>query len=454
MAEAWRKAVPTPGPEPQPTLPVFERAQLKNGLTVMVIQNPTLPLVSFRMVIRGGSREDPQELPGLTAFSFGMLDEGADKLNALEFSDAVADLGASFSTGASQDSGFLSVSGLSRNRDAMLQLMSNALLKPRLEKKDFDRIQKQTVASLMRQRGSASGLAFEYVPALLYGEKHPYGHAPSGTVESVQKFSLKSVRRHLPKVLTPHRASFIASGDISLETATELAQKYFGQWKGTKRPVTAPPSKTATKRDRITLIHKDNSPQTMVILYRPMFGRGTPDEIATLVTNQIYGGSFTSRLNFVLREEKGYTYGASAFLSLRDKVGAYLASSKVRQDVTGPALTAFVDIMNSMKASPPTDNEIERAKNGLIRSLTGQFESINAASAAASSLFVYRLPLDRYAKLPQMYSGISKEKINETTEKYLVSDVFHIILVGDSKKIMKQVEDTKLGPVKLIVPKQ
>jgi len=454
QAEVWRKSVPKPGPQPQPTLPVFERAQLKNGLTVMVIQNRTLPLVSFRMVIRGGSREDPQALPGLTAFSFGMLDEGAAEMSALEFSDAVADLGASFSAGASQDSGYLSVSGLSRNRDQMLELMSNALLKPRLEKKDFRRIQEQTVASLMRRRGSASGLAFEYVPGLLYGDKHPYGHPASGTVESVKRLKLKHVRRHLPKVLSPHRASFVASGDVSLEEAKELAEKYFGQWKGTRRPVTAPPAKAATARERITLIHKDNSPQTMIILYRPMFGRGGSDEIAALVTNQIYGGSFTARLNFVLREEKGYTYGARAFLSLRDKVGAYLASSKVRQDVTGPALSAFVDIMDSMKSSPPTDAEISRAKDGLVRSLTGQFESINAASAAAESLFVYRLPLDRYAKLPEMYSGISREKVAEMTNKYLVSDLFHVILVGDSKKIMKQIKETNLGPVKLIVPKQ
>ena len=452
QSETWRKQMPKPGPEPQPSLPVFRRAKLKNGMTIMVSQNSVLPLVSFRLVIRGGSSADPQDAPGLTSFAFGLLDEGAGKRSALEFSDAIADLGASFSTGADQDSGWLSVSGLSRNQDEMMSLMADVLLRPSLSQKDFVRVQKQAVASLMQRRGSPGGLAFEYVPAMLYGARHPYGHPSSGTVESVGRFKLSQVRRHLPKLLTPHRACLIASGDISLEEATKIAEKFLGKWNGSARPEPKPPTVEPTKRSSVTLIHKPNSPQTMVIIFRPLFGHRHADETALVVTNEIYGGSFSSRLNLFLREEKGYTYGARASLSLRHNVGAYLAYAKIRQDVTGPGLQAFFDQMALLKTKSPSTEEIQRAKDGLTRSLTGQFESTGAAANAAETLFIYRLPLDRYAQMPQRYASVEKNAIDRAIERYLSSDVFHVVLVGDASKIQDEIKKLDLGPVKLITP--
>lgn len=451
-SQAWRKQVPKPGPEPQPQLPSFKRARLKNGLTIMVAEDHALPLLSMRVVIRGGSRSDPQDAAGLTAFSFSLLDEGAGDRDALAFSDAVADLGARFSAGADQDSGWISTGGLSRNRDAMMELLADAILRPHLEQADFDRTQNLAVASLMRRRGSPSGLAFEYLPGLLYGEKHSYGHPSSGTVESVGQFTLSQVRRHLPKVLTPWRACLIASGDISLDEANALAEKFLGKWKGTRRPAPKPPTLKAKPRSKITLIHKANSPQTMVILFRPIFGQGHDEQTALVVANQIYGGSFASRLNLFLREAKGYTYGARSTLSLRENVGAYFAYAKIKQDVTAPGLQAFFDEMAGMQKKPPTREEIQRAKDGLIRSLTGQFESTSAAASAAVNIFTYHLPLDRYAQLPGKYAALKDDAITQAVTDYMQGDVFDVILVGDAEKIQDAVKQLNLGPIKLITP--
>ena len=452
QSQAWRKAVPQPGPEPQPQLPVFQRGKLKNGMTIMVAEDRALPLLSMRVVIRGGSSADPQDAPGLSSFAYGLLDEGAGDRDVLAFSDALADFGLSFSSGANQDSGWVSVSGLSRNRETMMGLMADSILKPQLNKADFERVQKQTIAGLMQRRGSPSGLAFEYVPGLLYGKDHPYGHPATGTVESVEKFTLSRVRRHLPKILTPWRACLIVSGDINLEEATKMAEKFLGKWKGTRRPSPKPRALEATTRSKITLIHKANSPQTMVILFRPIFGQGDPADAPLTVTNQIYGGSFASRLNLFLREEKGYTYGARSTLSTRRNVGAYLAYAKIKQDKTALGLQAFFDEMSGMKEKPPSSEEINRAKNGLIRSLTGQFESINAAAGAAVSLFIYGLPLDYYAQLPATYAGVQESAVKKAIEDYLIGEVFNVVLVGDAEKIQAEVKKLKLGDVKLITP--
>lgn len=447
--EPWRAQPPNPGPAADLTLPVFERERLRNGLTVLVAPNKALPVVSFMIVSRGGSSTDPKGQDGLTSLGYELMGEGAGKRDAIAFSDAVADLGASFGTSADQDSGSASIGGLSRNADGMLALLADAVMRPRLATKDFDRVKKQTLGELVRRRGSAEGLAFEYVPPLLFGETHPYGHPASGTTPTVEKLDVSSVRRHLAKTLSPSKSALIAVGDIDLATATAMAKKHFGKWKGARARPIRHPTVAAAKRTRVTIVHKDSSPQTMVLIARPLFGRGAADEIPLTVTNQIYGGSFASRLNMNLREAKGYTYGAHSSLSLRQGIGSFLAYSKIRQDVTAEGLAVILSELTAMKAAPATDEELARAKDGLIRSLPGAFESNGSAAGAAASLFIYELPLDRYAKRPAEVSAVGGESVADMVDRYFDESLMHVLLVGDSVKILEAV--TKLGLGEVVV---
>lgn len=443
--EPWRATPPPPGPSPKLKLPVFERGKLGNGLTVLAAELRALPLVSFVLVTSGGSAADPDGQGGLTALSYGLLGEGAGGRSALEFADAVADLGASFGTGADQDKGTISISGLVRNADQMLGLVADAAMRPAKTDKDFDRVKQQTLGSIVHRRGAAEGLAFEFVPAAIYGERHPYGHPSSGTEETVMKLKLKHVRRQLKRLLVPGASALIAVGDINLEEATALAQRHFAKWRGKRGASAKHRAVKAEPRKQIIIVHKDNSPQTMAVIGRPLFGQGDEDDIPLAVTNTMYGGSFSSRLNMNLREAKGYTYGAQSVMSLRHGVGAFLAYAKLRADVTAAGLGEFFSELEGMLSRPPDDTELALAKDGMIKSMPGAFEVTSAAASAATNLFVYDLPLDYYARRLEGVAAVGHDAVKAMATEYLRGDRMQIVLVGDASKITEPVRALGLG---------
>lgn len=450
-SEAWRAQPPQPGPDPTVTLPVLEEAKLANGLTVMVYRQDNLPLASFAVVSRGGSSTDPAGKGGLTALAYNLLDEGAGKRDALALADAVADLGASLGTGATQDRGLAGITGLSKNADAMMAILADVVLHPTLNAKDFERVKGQVLASILRARGSPQGLAFEAVPAMIYGDKHPYGHPVQGLESTVSKVTLVDVKKQLAQLMVPDQSVFIAVGDVTLEGAKALAEAHFGRWKPSKRKIPMPALVAPRPRTEITVIDLPGAAQTFVVVGRPLFGRGHPDEIPFLVLNEVFGGSFASRLNLNLREDKGYTYGAFSAASPRRNVGAFFAGAAVRADVTIPSVKEVFAEVDKMKTLPATAEEIARAQDGLVRSLPGDFQTLSSIAGQAADLFVYGLPPDYLSSYVTAVRKTSEADAERMVESYLTPPTLQLLLVGDAKTIVPEAE--KLGLGKVIVKK-
>ena len=451
-SEAWRAERPKVGDPRPPVLPTFQKTQLANGLTIFVARDKALPLVSYRIVIKGGSTQDPGDKAGVTSLTFGMLDEGAGDLDALAFSDRVADLGASFGAGASRDQGGAGISGLRRNAEGMLALLADAVQRPRMAQADYDRLKEKTLADLTRRRASPQGLAMEYIPPVIYGADHPYGHPVGGTIETVQAITLNDVKTQYKRLFAPQHAALIAVGDVDVEGTKKLAEKMFGAWKAQTEDLVPVPSLEAKPRKRMVLINKAPAPQTFVLVGRPLFGRGEPDEVPVLLANAVFGGTFASRLNMNLRENKGYTYGANSNATFRRNVGVLLAYSALRQDVTTEGLKEFFGELEGLKTRPPTTEEVADAKAGRIRSLTGQFQTISAAASAASALFVYGLPLDYFAGLPQQYGAATIDDVRRVAAKYFDSGQVEVLMVGDASVVVPKLKAAGLGPIEVIEP--
>ena len=451
-SETWRAQRPAVAAPRPPVLPTFEKTVLPNGMTLYIAVEKALPLVSFRVVLKGGSTQDPKDKPGLTNLTFGMLDEGAGDLDALAFSDRVADLGASFGGGASRDQGGVGISGLTRNAEPMLALLADAVLRPRMAAEDFDRLKEKTLADLTRRRGSPPGLAGEYIPSLIYGDTHPYGHPVEGSIETVRTLTLDDVKAQYTRLFTPRHAALIAIGDISLERAKVLAKKAFGAWKNKGEALKPVPAVEASARRRIMLVNKAPAPQTFALVGRPLFGRGHPDEMPVRLANAVFGGAFAARLNMNLREDKGYTYGANSTATFREGVGVLLAYAALRQDVTVEGLKEFFGELDGMASRPPTKEEVSDAKDGRVRSLTGQFQGIGATAGAASALFAYDLPLDYFAKLPNRYGETSLDAVQAAGKKYFKEPLMQVLLVGDASVVLPKLKAAGLGPVEVVEP--
>lgn len=449
---AWRAERPKTGDPKPPKLPVFERAVLSNGLTILVTQLDALPIVSFSLVTKGGAKLDPKGEAGLAAMTYEMLGESTETMTALELSDAVADLGASFGTHGDRDRGSVSIGGLTRNADEMLELLASAALRPRFAPADFERVKQRTLAGLFRRRGSPQGLAFERVPELIYGADHPYGHAPTGSVETVEALTLDAVKRYFAQTMAPGHSALVAAGSLSLDEVKALAEKHLGAWKRDVEALPEVPAAEAHERTAVYLIDKAGAPQTMTIVGRPVFARGHPDEAALTLANEVFGGAFSSRLNMNLREEKAITYGASSQAAFRDGTGVFLAYSAIRADATALGVSEIFEELKRITSNPPTPEEVEAARSALIKSLSGNFERSGAIAGAAASIFVYELPLDYYSTLAEKYDEVDLEAVRAAAKKYLVPGVMQVLLVGDAAMISKPIEALGLGTLEVSSP--
>lgn len=443
--EAFRATRPTPGKSPELVLPVFEQVKLDNGLTVLVNARHELPLVFLGVAFAGGSAQDPTGQGGLADLTYKMLLEGAGGKDTIALDNAFADLGVSPSESVTPDGAAVGVRVLTRNADKALSLLSDVARRPTFAQKDFDRRKKQQLADLVRRLGTPSFLANQAYLKAVFGADHPYGHPASGIPATVDKLTLQDVKRFYQKNEGPKAAALVVVGDVTKEQAVEWAKKYFGDWKGEAMPPPPPPVPPAPPRDSLFVVYKPGLEQTFIMVGRPGISANHPDQEALELATTVFGGFFASRLNMNLREAKGYTYGAGANSDPRLGVGPLTAYSQVRADVTGPALSEFVHELNDIKTKPITSKELEAAREGLIRSFPGIFETVEWVGSNAATLFFKRLPMDEFARQVAGLEKASPAEVQRVAEAYFNPASMQIILVGDPDIIQKQVGPLNLG---------
>jgi predicted Zn-dependent peptidase len=449
---AFRQQPPRPGEPPELVLPRFEQAKLDNGLTVLVSTRKELPLVFVGMAFAAGGARDPKGKGGLADITYKMMVEGAAGRDTLALDQAFQDLGVSPSVSTNPDGAFIGVRVLKRNANEALALLSDVVREPNFARKDFERRKKLQLAELVRAMGSPGFLAQQAYLHAVFGPEHPYGHPVSGLPATVESVTLNDVKSFYQRNVGPGAAALVMTGDITLEEAVALAKQSFGDWKGSAMPPPVPPTPPAPPRQQVLFVPKPGLDQTMIVMGRPGIAVGHPDEYALELAMTVFGGFFGSRLNMNLREEKGYSYGARASADPRLGVGPLTASSAVRQDVTGPALDEFFREMKGIQERPITQKELEAAREGLIRALPGEFESVEGLGSSAAQLFFMRRPLDEYARTVTGLEKATPAEVQRVAEAYLGPEAMQVVLVGDPEVIQQQVGKLNLGKLEAREP--
>jgi zinc protease len=444
-AEAFRNEPPRADKPPDLVLPKFEQAKLDNGLTVLVSTRKELPLMFVGMAFASGGSQDAKGKGGLADLTYKMLVEGAGGKDSQALDQAFQDLGVSPSVSVDPDGAFIGVRVLKRNADAALALLTDVVRKPNFAQKDFDRRKKLQLAELVRAMGSPGFLAQQAYLDTVFGAEHPYGHPVSGLPATVEAVTLQDVKGFYQKNVGPRAAALVITGDVTLDEAVALAKKSFGDWKGNAAPPAVPPTPAAPQRQQLVYVAKPGLDQTVMVLGRPGVAAGHPDEHALQLAMTVFGGFFGSRLNMNLREDKGYSYGAGASIDPRLGVGPLTASSAVRANVTGPALTEFFHEMKGIRERPITEKELAAAREGLIRAIPGEFESVEGLGSSAAQLFWLRLPMDEYARTVEGLEKATPAEVQRVAEAYLGPDAMQVVLVGDPEVIQQQVAPLELG---------
>ncbi len=450
-AEAWRQTPPSPAEPPELVTPTFQKAVLSNGMELYVSERKDLPLVSMGVAFAAGSAQDPAGKAGLADLTLRTLLEGAGRRDAIALEEAFAELGATPTAAARPDGSFVGTTALTRNASAALALLADVVIRPTLKPEDFKRKQREQLNTLARQAGNPGFLAQEAFTEVMYGDRHPYGSLTSGVPATVEKLTAKDAQTWYRTNVGPKAAALVITGDVTLEQAKQWGEQYFGKWKGTAtRPPKPPAVKNAT-RERV-LVPKPGLAQTIIAMGRPSIESGNPDQAALELASTVFGGFFGSRLNMNLREDKGYSYGASAYVDPRRGPGPLVASSAVRADATGPAVKEFYAELDGLKQRPITKDELEAAREGLIRSLPGSFTSVGDLNRAAAGLYWEERPLDYYKKLVERLEGANLEQVQAAAVKYFDPEKLDLVLVGDPDLVMTQLGQIGMGDVKLHQP--
>ena len=446
--EPWRNETPKPGPSKPLQLATPVSATLSNGLTLILSERRGLPIVAANLVLKTGSDANPLDKPGLANFVAAMLDEGTATRNALQIADQVAQLGASLTTGSSMDATTASIRSLSKNFGPTLDILADIVLHPSFPAEEIERQRASRLAGLVQQRDNPAQVAALVMASALYGAKHPYGYQEVGTEASNKAIMRADMEAFWKQNFVPNNAALVVAGDISLTELRQLAEKAFGSWaKGTPaRPNLGAPSTTSA---RIVIVDKAGSPQTQVRVAGIGAARSSPDFRPMQVMNIALGGLFSSRINMNLREAHGYTYGASSGFSFRRAAGPFQVASGIRTDVTAPAVDEIFKELRGMVERPLTDDELTKAKDAMVNSLPGAFESSANAVGNFSNVFVYDLGLDYYTKYAAQVNAVTDEQTIAMAKRYLDPSKMVVIAVGDRAKIEAELKKLNLGAIEV-----
>jgi len=446
--ESWRQQQPAAGaPRPlqvaQPT-----SFTLANGLLVILSERPGLPIVSANLVVRTGSDANPLDKPGLANYTVAMLDEGTSSRSALQLADDVAQIGASLSTGSTMDASQVTIRSLEKNFAQALDLMADVTLRPSFPAEEIERQRSERLARLLQQRENPGAVANTVMYAALYGPRHPYGYTELGTEAANTGMARDDMVAFWRQNFVPNNAALVVAGNIGADELRELTERTFGGWQRGE-PVTPAVGEPGTTAARVVIVDKPGAPQTQLRVARIAAARSTPDYPALQVMNMALGGLFSSRINMNLREEHGYTYGAGSVFAYRRTPGPFYVATGVRTDVTGPAVSEIFKEVNRMAETPLTSEELGLAKDSLVQSLPGAFETSSQLVASLANIYVYDLGLDYFSRYPERMSAVTSEMAQEVAKKYLDQGQLVVVAVGDRKTIAPQLLRLNLGRVEM-----
>ncbi len=429
-AQIDRSKLPEPGPARDIEIGDYEKFKLKNGLTVIVVENDKLPTLSWTLTFDSGviTEGDNAGYAGI----FGQVMRAGTASKSKEVLDEEIDfIGASLNVGATSMSAF----SLSKYKEEVLKNFTDVLFNPAFPESEFDRAIEQTLTGLKQSQDSPDAIAANVRGVVNYGKNHPFGELT--TEESVNNIELEDLKQHYAKFFKPNIAYLIIVGDIKTKEAKKLVTDYFGQWKsGDVQKETFEQPAPVTKTS-IAFVDRPSSVQSVISISYPIDNKpGTEDVVKLSLLNQILGGGgLSTRLNMNLREDKGYTYGANSSIGSSRYSATFFAGASVRNEVTDSALNQFMYELNKIASEMVTDEELELAKNSAKGSFARSLESRGTVANFALSTELNDLPEDYYATYLKRVDAITKQDLLDVAKKYVRPDKANIVVVGKAEEV-------------------
>jgi len=442
-----RATMPGPGPQKEFALPARQRFTLSNGLPVLLVEHHRVPLVEMELVVRGGASADPDAEPGLASLTAAMLDEGAAGRTSQQIADALERLGTDLNLGAGPDAVTASLSTLKANLAPSLQVLSDVVLKPDFPAEELERQRKSRLVTLTQSEDRAEYLAQVAMSKILWGPTS-YGHLPTGTRAGLEALTREDVKGFWSSYAVPSNATLVVVGDIGRAELEPALEKAFGAWKGGAAPALAAPQRPQHGARTLYVIDKPGAAQSVVTAGLVAPARSTADFPTLVALNGALGGTFVSRLNMNLREEKGWTYGARTSFQLQRAGGAFAAQAPVATKVTAGTVKEMVaEIAGMAGAKPLTEKELAYSADTYVNGYARGFETAGDIASRLADAVINGLPDSELETLPGAVKKVSLAQAQQAGAKYLLPENLAILVVGDKAAILPELQKLGLGPI-------
>jgi zinc protease len=445
-----RSKLPEQGPAPEIKFPELQKAQLKNGLKVVLAERHSIPVVNFNLVVDAGYAADQFALPGTSKLTMEMIDEGTKKRTALQISEELSLLGASLGSGSDLDVSYVSLSALKNKLDESLDIFADVILNPVFPEEDFNRLKAQTIAAIQREKVTPTSMALRVFPKILYGKNHAYGNpmTGSGTEETVKKITRDDLIKFHQTWFKPNNSTLVIVGDITLDEILPKLEKLFDGWKPGTVPVKNISEVAHKEKSVVYILDRPGSLQSLIFAGHIAPSSSDPDDIAIEMMNTIFGGAFTSRINMNLREDKHWSYGASSFLMGARGQRPFIVYASVQTDKTKESMVEIKKELEQIKTTkPPTEEELNKNKQNEILALPGSWETMRSVLNSIVTIVKYNLPDDYYQKYPQKLQQLNLDDVKRATNKVIQPDKLVWVVVGDRSKIEKGIRELNYGEI-------
>jgi predicted Zn-dependent peptidase len=417
--------------EPRPwSFPAFERRG-----RVIASHLPGKPLAVVSLVLRAGAMAEPADREGVALLLARALSEGTSTRDAYDFAVAGERLGATWRADTDWDSmrcGF----EVSADRLAeATELLAEAVREPALDDATIARVRDERLDEVridFSQPGPRASAAFAEA---VFTADSRYSRPDGGNAATIAALSADDVRNFHRSWLGPEAATLIVVGDLSATDVDALGETVFGDW---KVDADALPPATVRRNDqgpRIVLVDRPGSVQSMLYVGHDAPGRRTPDYVPMTTMSLAFGGMFNSRLNYKLREEKGYTYGAFGGFDLRRDGGVFVARAAVQTDVTAPALTDLLAEYHAIHDEGITAEELERARSYRAGIFPINFAGPGAVASGLGELVVHEHPDDHFDRLRAEIQRTTLDEVNAAAAERLRPDDVVVVVVGDAAAV-------------------
>ena len=423
----------------------YTEERLPNGLTLLMIPDHSLPRISFEMLIKAGSAQDPKGKEGLNALTADLIDQGTTLRSAEQLSDEFNELGTELTQSATYDYTLVQVSGLSLTKDQLLNLYADVILHPAFSETEVNRNKSQTVAAIQRILDQPTAYADILLSREVFGG-HPYSHNIHGNIKSVSKLNRNDLVAQYKKYYRPNNSILSISGDFD-DAFIAKVKKAFASWpSGNLAPL--PVSKVQlSNAGEFKLISKPDLKQTQIRWGQVGLQRNNPDFLKMRLGFIVLGGGFASRLMQHVRDDKGLTYSISAASDTRLFSGLFEISTFTRNEKAKETIEETKKVIQDFSQQGITAKELDDAKALLIGQFPAALETTDRLAMNLMLLRLYGVSDDYLHSFHKLVAGITVDDVNAAIRKHFAPEKMTLVVYADQKAVEPQLK--QLGSLKI-----